>query len=302
MTRRFFVFLLCMVPFVATAQAPRLAPRGAPGVATAINLNGGPVRLALQAETGFVNIFLHTISIGSASDDPPNTTFDYVNEGGQEILFPFSRLTAELSGGRHHVVFLYQPLEITRSVRFEEQRVIDDIVFPSDENVDVTYSFPFYRGSYLYDFAPASNLELSAGLSLQLRNATLLFASRDGELLTVSQDLGPVPIVKIRSMWRPAKSRVPGLFFGLEADGFYASSAFFNGADFEFTGSIFDASVRAGYSPMPGVDVFANVRALGGGASGTRPASDREFWTQSRDGATDNFLVTGAITLGVRLY
>ena len=82
----------------------------------------------------------------------------------------------------------------------------------------------------------------------------------------------------------------------------YASSAFFNGVDYDFSGSIFDASIRAGFQPMPGVETFVNVRGLGGGATGTRPAENREFWTQSRDGYTDNFLTTLSFTVGVRLF
>lgn len=52
---------------------------------------------------------------------------------------------------------------------------------------------------------------------------------------------------------------------------------------------------------MSGLDLFANVRALGGGARGTRPPKDRTFWSQSRDGFTDNFLSTLSPTPGARV-
>ncbi len=86
----------------------------------------------------------------------------------------------------------------------------------------------------------------------------------------------------------------------MEADGFYASSAFFNGANYAFEGSIFDVSVRAGFEPTPGLDLFMNVRGLGGGAKGTR-GDARDAWTESREPFTDNFLTTLSVTLGARV-
>lgn len=262
-----------------------------------LNRNDGPLDVTAIAETGFVKVLYHRIQIGA--DDTP---FDYVNEGGQEILFPFTRFTAELTAAdRHTVIFLYQPLEVATQVRFDSSRTIDGVTFPANEGVDITYGFPFYRVSYLFDFARSADLELAAGASLQLRNASLRFVSTNGESIVVSQDLGPVPILKVRGEYRFADAAVPGAFVGLEADGFFASSAFINGAEYEFSGSIYDVSVRAGFAPTAGVDLFANLRGLGGGANGTRPPGERTFWSQSRSGSTDNFLSTFSLTLGARL-
>ena len=266
---------------------------------SAINLNGGPLTMSFIGETGFVKILSHTITIGDTGAG--NTEFNYVTEGGQEILFPFNRLTAELGiGSRHTVIFLYQPLNVVTQVRLDNDETIDGVLFPADSGLNVTYGFPFYRTSYLFDFARADNVELAAGVSLQLRNATLRFESTDGSLAVVTQDLGPVPILKIRGEYEFINGSIPGAFIGLEADGFYASSAFFNGAEYPFEGSIFDASLRAGFDPMPGVETFINLRGLGGLANGTR-GSAREFATQSRDGFTANFLTTLSLTLGARL-
>ena len=280
------VILLALLAFAAPAQ-------------NLLNQNDGPIELELVGETGFVAVLAHTIQVGESG-----TPFNYRTEGGQEILFPISRLTAEVTAAdRHTVILLYQPLEIATQVRFDAARTIDQTTFQADEGVNVTYSFPFYRVSYLYDFAAANNLELAAGLSLQLRNASVRFVSVNGDQndIAVSQDLGPVPIIKVRGEYRFDESAIPGAFLGLEADGFYASSAFINGASYDFSGSIYDVSLRAGFMPRPGVDVFANVRALGGGASGTRPDDARDFWSQSESGSTDNFLSTLSLTLGARV-
>jgi hypothetical protein len=266
---------------------------------SAINLNGGPLSLTFVGETGFVKVLTHDITIGTIEDG--NTTFDYVVEGGQEILFPFNRLTTELGiGSRHRLIFLYQPLSIVTQVRLENDEVIDGVSFAADSGLNVTYGFPFYRTSYLFDFFAQDSIELAAGVSLQLRNASVRFESTDGTALVVTQDLGPVPILKVRGEYRFVDGGIPGAFVGLEADGFYATSAFINGATYEFSGSIFDASLRAGFAPMPGMEVFINLRGLGGGAVGTR-GDEREFATQSRQGFTDNFLTTLSLTLGARL-
>lgn len=269
-----------------------------------LNQNDGAFDVQLVAETGFVSVLSHTIQIGESG-----TRFNYVTQGGQEILSPFSRFTAELGiADQHAVIFLYQPLELATQSRFDADVTIDDVTFESGQVVDILYSFPFYRLSYLFDFAADPRLELAAGVSLQLRNASIRWESTDNDggvgnnsqELAISQNLGPVPIVKLRGEYRFAGRAIPGAFIGMEADGFYASSAFFNGANYAFEGSIFDVSLRAGFEPTPGLDLFMNVRGLGGGAKGTR-GDARDAWTESREPFTDNFLTTLSVTLGARV-
>ena len=78
----------------------------------------------------------------------------------------------------------------------------------------------------------------------------------------------------------------------------YASSAFINGADFEFEGSILDASLRAGYRLKYGMDIFMNLRFLGGSAAGVSEY-EYENWTDSVEKATANYLATTSLTLGL---
>ena len=109
---------------------------------SAINVNGGPLSLTFTGEVGLVKVLSHTITIGDTAEG--NTTFNYVNTGGQEILFPISRLTAELGiGNRHAVILLYQPLLVETQVRLDKEETIDGVPFPADEGINVTYSFPF---------------------------------------------------------------------------------------------------------------------------------------------------------------
>lgn len=278
---------------------------GAVAEETVLNVPDSPLSIELGSEAGFVKVLTHTITIG---DPGTNDTFNYVTQGGQDILSPFYRFTAELGiGDQDTVTLLYQPLTLATQSRFEEDVTLDGITFEAGQVVNITYGFPFYRVSYLHDFFRNPGVELAAGLSLQLRNASIRFDSanqlangNNDKELVVTQNLGPVPIVKVRAGYRPPDGLIPGGFVELEADGFYATSAIFNGATYQFEGSIFDASARAGFAPRPGLEVFGNLRLLGGGARGTR-GDAREFWTESVDGYTDNFLTTLSFTLGARL-
>jgi hypothetical protein len=266
----------------------------ATGLFAQIGLNNpdNPFALELTYEVGAVKVLQNTLQSGTNT-----TNFDFVRQGGEEILFPFQRLSGNLSlAERHNIVLLYQPLEISTNVTFREEVKIDEATYGAGEGVRVKYGFPFWRLSYLYDFVDNDNLELGAGVSLQLRNASIVFESlTDGELYT-SQNLGPVPIIKLRGSYRFDN----GFFAGVEVDGFYASSAFFNGADFDFEGSILDASIQAGLELRESVDAFLNLRFLGGHAEGVSEYDDR-YWTESTADYTSNYLSALSLTLGFNL-
>ena len=238
-------------------------------------------------ELGFLDVTGHTIQFDSAG-----TKFDYVGEGGQGVLFPFSRYTAEINLKRKHsIIFLIQPFDIRTEALMKRDVVIDDLTFPEDSLVKMRYGFTFYRLSYLYDFAKASNKELAIGLSFQIRNATISFASADGSLFRINENVGPVPILKFRSR-HPFNN---GMWFGSEVDGFYASGKYItgSGSDNDFVGAILDASIRLGFELNDYLDSFLNVRYIGGGARGT---SEEE--SSPGDGYTDNWLHTVSVSLG----
>jgi hypothetical protein len=248
--------------------------------------------LALHFEYGAVKVFVNQVQFGSTDDGADR--FDYVLQGGEEILFPFQRYSADLTlADRHTIVFLYQPLTVVTRSKFREDVTIDGITFPTGTSMELTYGFPFWRLSYLYDFVASDSLELAAGLSLQLRNASIVFASLDGEALTINQNLGPVPVIKLRGSYRFDG----GAFVGAEVDGFYASSAFFNGADFDFEGSVLDASLRGGVELKSGIDAFLNLRFLGGTAKG-ESTRETTYWTEGIEDYTENYLATTSLTLG----
>ena len=257
---------------------------------------GAGYRLTLDYELGFAKVLANTIQIGQGG-----SVFNYVTQGGEEILFPFMRYQADLTvGKRNHVIFLYQPLLLQSQARVPASTnvTIDDVTFGPNTNLNLTYSFPFWRVSYLYDVVSTPRFVLGVGGSLQLRNASIRFENADGSQLTVSQNLGLVPLLDVH-----AKYTLPsGIFFQGVVDGFYASSAFLNGASFNFTGSIIDASLRSGISLRKGAEAFVNVRFLGGTAAGTSQYSSTTYWSSSRSNFTSSKLATLELTLGASIH
>lgn len=245
-----------------------------------------PPKVRLVAEMGYLAVLSHKIQFGNNG-----TYVDYVEDGGQDVLFPVSRLSAELAPSAHHrLVFLYQPLALESRVLAAKDLVVDDQTFPQGSGVILRYGFPFWRASYLYDFEPDPLDELAIGISLQIRDATIEFESTDGTRFRSNRDVGPVPILKAR--WRTTLAG--GWWLGAEVDGFYAPISYINGSDNEVVGAIADASLRAGLRLKGGVEWFLNVRYLGGGATGT---SDRAP-TEPGDGYVRNWLHFLTVSLG----
>ena len=210
------------------------------------------VEWSLGAELGFLAVASHIIQL---SND--GTRFDYREDGGQDVLFPFFRLSTDLKfKGRHTIVFLYQPLKLTGETVLSEETVFDGIVFPAGTPLNSTYGFPFWRISYLYDFLRRRGDEVALGFSLQIRAATIVFTSADGTLRASRRDVGPVPAIKFRGRWGFEN----GVWWGTEIDGIYAPVSGINGSSEEVTGALLDASLRVGYDFTDRVSAFLNFR------------------------------------------
>lgn len=278
--------VLVMAAPVATVGAFRPVPVYADDISSEAELlqPTSPVVIRFVAEAGFLGVIDHRIRYNEA-----DSVFLYHEDGGQDVLFPFTRLSAELEiNKRHTAVFLYQPLEIETQVDMPDGLELDGESFTGD-SLRVLYSFPFYRLSYLYRFLHRSNWWVEAGGSLQIRNANTEFEARgsDGSASAKgfyrSAGTGPVPLMKLR-----ARYELPhGFWLGMEADGIYAPVSFINGSDNNTVGALLDASLRAGYRVRPEMDTFLGVRYLGGGAANDDP-----------DEYTLNWLNTFTVSLG----
>jgi hypothetical protein len=242
-------------------------------------------RVTLGAEFGFLAPLSHHVQFGS-----DGTSFDYVDEGGQDNVFEFMRIDADFSfGTSHHITFLYQPIDIQTQVVLRRDIVVDQLSFAEGTPMQLRYSFPYWRLGYHYDFLDDEDRELAVGGALQLRNATIDFKSADGERFRANRGVGPVPLLRFRA-------RLPlsgDLWWGFEADGFYAPVRYLNAGDSDVLGAIVDASLRLGHPISERADAFINLRYLGGGAEGTSPDDD-DFG----DGYVENWLHFATFSLG----
>ncbi len=247
----------------------------------------------LETEQGTIGLLHHTYQNGTAG-----TNFDFIKQGGQTNLYPFSRYTVGATIEKNHRLwFTYQPLELKTSVRFIDPVKIGSVDFAAGTPMELTYSFPFYRMTYTYDLlASYDNAYLGVGLALQIRNASIQFKQTDGAngKLYVSQNVGLVPALAIYSEYV-----FPfGLTLSADIAGSYASSAIINGADFEFEGSILDASLRMSYRLRQGYSLFANARFFGGTAKGTSE-NIGDTWTETIEPYTKNNIASLTFSAGL---
>jgi hypothetical protein len=255
------------------------------------NRPGSFLSFQSSVELGFLGFFAHQIQLGETG-----TYFDYVNEGGQDVWFPFQRISADISIGAHNrLVFLYQPIDVRTEVLLLRDITVNGANFAADTPIQLRYGFDFYRFSYLYDFLKDPRNELALGASLQIRDAVITFANPNGAEFRDQRNVGPVPALKLRVKYYLGSS----LWLGSEVDGIYAAGKGFVGSTEVspgFVGAILDASLRAGFSPREFLDVFLNLRYLGGGAEGTQTN-----YTGPGDGYVKNWLNAFSVSLGVNV-
>ena len=219
------------------------------------------------AEVGFTSVLAHHIQLGNSG-----TYFNYVKEGGQDVLFPTFRFSLEMDVNKKNTfIILYQPLRIETQAVLQNNTIFNGVLFPANTGIKALYNFPFYRFSYLRELTSNNEkFKFALGLSLQIRNATISFESNDGLLYTDNRGTGPVPALKIRTKY----NFTPKFYTELEADGIYAPVSYLNGSDNEIVGAILDASLRFGAEMTDFSNIFLNFRYLGGGATGTDTGAD----------------------------
>ncbi len=243
----------------------------------------------MSFELGYVGIYLHTIQFSSTGSN-----LNFITDGGQENLYPISKLSFEWKPAkRHSLIFLYQPLTIESQSILKKDLLVDGVTFSSNTPMTFKYGFDFYRMSYLYTLIDQPRFKWEIGLSVQIRNASIIFSSLDGTKSSENQGIGIVPILKTRALLNLSDL----YYLETEIDGFYATGKVFNGTtDTDFTGSILDANLRFGWHLTPQVDSALVIRSLGGGAVGYESAAS---YDGLGDGYTENWLATISVALNL---
>lgn len=237
-----------------------------------------------RAEVGTIGVLNHDIRFGQ-----DGTQFDYVKEGAQDVLFPFYRFDVDWVTGRGDTWrFLYQPLVFATAVRLDRDVTLDGLTLNKDEPVDLLYSFPFYRASYIQAIQ-LDEWRAGFGAGLQIRDARIVFTTADGKKRHVSQNIGPVPLVVAG-----AEREVNGLQVGAEISTIYAPVKYLNGSDSDVVGAFTDASVSMGKSFAVASSLHLIARYLGGGASGTSTKGKGRG-----DGYSSNWIDLVSLSIGV---
>ncbi len=244
-----------------------------------------PVGFRLGMETGLLLPVENRVQFGR-----DGTEFEYVEEGGQDLVFPFARYEAEIGFvERHKFLLLYQPLELTTRVSLSRDIRVDGLDFPENTPVELLYGFPYYRLTYLFDFLRSPRSELALGLSLQLRRAQIEFTSLDGELFRSRRNVGPVPLLNFRFL-APLPKR---LWLAGDLQGLYAPGEIIPSQDGDGVGAFLGAGLKLGVELRPFFRPFFGIRYIGGGSR----AEDPDYQGPG-DGFAENWIHYLAFNLG----
>jgi len=263
------------------------AKAGKKNRAWSLNKPGSVVGFFPSFEIGFVAPMAHHITLGR-----DGSRVDYIREGGQDNLFFFWRIQAQLAFRQRHIVTaLYQPLNLVSTDVNNRDITVSGLTFPAGTPMSFRYGFDFYRLTYHYVWGPWKGFSFGIGGGLQLRNATIDFTSADGTLSRTNRNIGPVPLIKIWQRYQP----LDYFWMEFEFDGFWAGDKIVNGSTTKVEGAIVDMSLRVGFEITSFLDTYLNVRYLGGGAEGI--GKPKEY----SDGYTKNWIHTLIFSLGVRI-
>jgi hypothetical protein len=239
-------------------------------------------------EFGYSAVLSHYIQ-----NSKTGTRFNYVKNGGQDILFPFARADVTVrTSDNDRFVFLYQPLEINTRTVVRSDLVVDNVTFAANTPVDFKYSFPFYRFSWLRDTWSNESTKIALGASLQLRNARIEFTSVDGKLHRSNRNVGPVPIFKFQSRTQLDD----GIWWGTDVDTIYVPVKYLNGGTSDVEGSFHDVAIKLGFPVVSWLDAAFVTRYIGGGGKGTSKNSQ-----PGSDGFTDNQIHTLNFSLALNV-
>ena len=240
-------------------------------------------------EIGSLAVLQNTIQLGKEGTD-----FDYLDDGGEDNLFAYQRFEINFrKNERHSFIFLYQPLNLNTTQEASSELRFDNVIFPEGTPMEYRYGFDFTRATYMYDITKSTDKEISFGVGLQIRNATLDFRSADGTLADSNRDIGPVPLLTSRGRFGIDSQR----WWGYDMAGAYAPIKYLNGDVSDVVGALLDASVRGGFTFNKGTDVFINLRYVGGGAEGTESEP-----IDGKDGFVANWIQLVALSIGVSVY
>jgi hypothetical protein len=150
---------------------------------------------------------------------------------------------------RHTLSLLYAPLETTSKGNVSGDLLFEGETFPANTDLTGTYKFNSYRLTYRYEIVMKPKLEFGLGFTAKIRDARIALAS--ASLESEKTNVGFVPIINFRMLWKPYEK------FGilLEGDALAAPQ-----------GRAEDVLIAATYRISDRLGLKAGYRILEGGA------------------------------------
>jgi hypothetical protein len=150
---------------------------------------------------------------------------------------------------RHTLSLLYAPLETKSKGNLSYDVLFEGVTFPANTDLTGTYKFNSYRITYRYEIVTKPKFEFGLGLTAKIRDAKIALASAETE--SEKTNVGFVPIINFRMLWKPDEK------FGilLEGDALAAPQ-----------GRAEDVLIAATYRVSDHLGLKAGYRILEGGA------------------------------------
>jgi hypothetical protein len=150
---------------------------------------------------------------------------------------------------RHTLSLLYAPLETVSKGNVPYDILFEGATFPANTDLTGTYKFNSYRLTYRYEIVLKPKFEFGLGFTAKIRDAKIAMAS--SSLESEKTNVGFVPIINFRMLWKPAEK------FGilLEGDALAAPQ-----------GRAEDVLIAATYRVSDRLGLKAGYRILEGGA------------------------------------
>lgn len=207
-----------------------------------VTLNG---QTSFDLETGAVGTGYNNVRIPGDQ----GTLFSLKNDLVSKTEF-FFRVRANYTiNSRHTLSLLYAPLETVSNGSAPYDILFEGLTFPANADLKGTYKFNSYRLSYRYEIVIKPKLEFGLGFTAKIRDAKIALAS--ASLESVKTNVGFVPIINFRMLWKPYDK------FGilLEGDALAAPQ-----------GRAEDVLIAATYRVTDRLGIKAGYRLLEGGA------------------------------------
>jgi len=208
----------------------------------ALSLNG---QASFDLETGAVGTGYNNVRIPGNQGTLFSLKDDLISK--TEV---FSRIRFNYTiKNRHTLSLLYAPLETVSNGSLPNDIFFEGVNFPANSELTGTYKFNSYRLTYRYEIVIKPKLEFGLGFTAKIRDAKIALASSG--LASEKTNVGFVPIINFRMLWKPYEK------FGvlLEGDALAAPQ-----------GRAEDVLIAATYRLSNHLGLKAGYRILEGGA------------------------------------